>query len=237
MGALLVTADKAANLIGRCRIYESLYLRGDGCTAGSGSGSGSGHPSSIAELAECKLKTALVALYTVVLRLLATTIYLCGRSTATRALRAIFDPSKLENLLLECQALEARVDTEVSNCERARSAERHAQQHADLHTLLGAFRAPIVRSDGRVAELWRRAGREHLSSMLCWASDIPYELAHATAREGRTPNTAMWILRHERFREWRASSASTILWLHGIRACPLTHPLHVRSLSRVWGFP
>jgi hypothetical protein len=106
----------------------------------------------------------------------------------------------------------------VSNCERARSAEQHAEQHADMQLLLDAFRAPIVRSDARVAKLWKRAGRKHLSSVLRWASDIPYELAHATARDGRTPNTATWILRHERFRKWRASSASTVLWLHGIRA-------------------
>lgn len=39
-------------------------------------------------------------------------------------------------------------------------------------------------------------------------------------------DTGKWLLNSKQFQEWRASSASEILWLHGIRKLRLFHLLH-----------
>jgi hypothetical protein len=209
MGALLIAADMAAYLTGRCRIYEALYL----CRGSSGSIPNNDSSNDAASQAQSGLEAALVPLYTAILRLLASAISLYGKSTASRALRAVIDPNKVTDLVADCQALEARVDIEAGNCERASNEQRHTE----LLELLDTYRAPIARMDVRVAELWERAGAASRRDVMCWASSIPYEKVHETARVGRTPHTAQWLLAHERFREWRDCSASMILWLHGIR--------------------
>jgi hypothetical protein len=206
MGALLMAADKAAYLTGRCRVYEALYLRGSG-------GDHSSDASLAASQAQVGLKKALTELYAAILRLLAFAILLYGKSTAARAIRAIIDPNKVTDLVDDCQALEARVDIEAGNCERALNEARHSS----LVELLDKYRAPVARTDARVAELWGRADASGRHDVMCWASSIPYAKVHATARAGRTSATGEWLLAHERFREWRDSSASMIMWLHGIR--------------------
>jgi hypothetical protein len=214
MGALLMSADLAAHLTGRCRIYEYLYLRN--CDGGGGGGGRS--DSTVADQAarcatENELKAALAALYAAILRLLALAMHLYGKGTATRALHALVDPNSVLDRAAECQTLAARVDVAASNCERACSIARDAA----LQALLSAYAAPIVRADARVAQLWARASDARRSEVMYWASRVPYEQAHRSARVGRTPDTGLWLLAHERFREWRSSSASMILWLHGIR--------------------
>jgi hypothetical protein len=222
MGVLLMAADKAAYLTGRCRIYEILYLHSgvdsDSCV------------SLAAAQAQRGLAGALTDLYTAILQLLANAIHLYGKSTPARAFRAIVEPTKVTKLVDECQALETRVDIEASNCERASSATRDAA----LLKLLETYRKPIARTDERVAQLWLRADADYRHQVMCWVSGIPYEKVHETARAGRTPNTGQWLLAHPRFRDWRDCSASTILWLHGMRksTSPLSHP-YLRQLCYV----
>jgi hypothetical protein len=78
---------------------------------------------------------------------------------------------------------------------------------------------------------------QHMSTsfhdIMCWASTVPYEQVHETAYAGRTPNTALWLLAHEDFREWRHSRASMILWLHGIRKSRF-HKLPTSCHSLEW---
>lgn len=51
--------------------------------------------------------------------------------------------------------------------------------------------------------------------ILAWISATCHEENHFHARQERTSGTGAWLLRHKKYREWRASISSTILWLHG----------------------
>jgi hypothetical protein len=217
MGALLMAVDKVAYLTGRCRIYEALYLHGGDENASD--------VSLAATKAQNGLTSALLELYIAILQLLANAIHLYGKSTAARAFRGIINPTEVTDLVAQCQALEARVEVEAGNCERASSATRHTA----LLKLLEAYQAPIARIDARVAELWLRADAAYRHQVKCWASSIPYEMVHETALAGRTPGTGQWLLGRACFREWRDSSASTFLWLHGIRKSTGRPPPSSRS--------
>jgi hypothetical protein len=210
MGALLIAANKAAYLTGRCRIYEVLYLRRSDDNTSDNYNSTDNFAATPAQRG---LKGALTDLYKAILQLLANAIHLYGKSSASRALRAVIDPTKVTDLVDECTALETRVDIKASNCQRDLSTTRHAV----LLKLLETYQKPIARTDERVAKLWLRADTDYRHQVMCWASSIPYEKVHDTARAGRTPNTGQWLLAHACFREWRDCSASTILWLHEMR--------------------
>lgn len=205
MAALLIGVDKMAYLTNRCTVYEFLYLRDPQVRQ-----------------AMQNLESAMEALYVVTLRFFANAIRLYDKSTGARALHAILNPGKISDFIKECQTLEQRVDIEAGNCERTCARTRRAELNDGvnrLKRLLEELREPMMRVDSRVFNLWDRSNQSVHVDILRWASDIPYEEVHSFASEGRTESTGEWLLRHHRYREWQASSASMILWLHGIRMC------------------
>ncbi|KAI9787365.1 MAG: hypothetical protein M1816_007651 [Peltula sp. TS41687] len=202
MGDLLVGVEKVTYLVSRCKIYETLYVY-------------STNPSQ----ALANLRTALVELYATILRFLALANRLYDKNTFTRTFYAVLNPGEINSFIQSCQPLEERVDLEASNCERTYSHAAHTKlgKHMDqLKQLLKEMREPIVRTDDRVATLWDRSNQSERSGILSWTSNVPYEANHKTASEGRTADTGQWLLTHERYLQWRKSSASMILWLHGI---------------------
>jgi hypothetical protein len=204
-----------------------LYLSTNGGGSSSSSSSSNQSPGRGADglgPAREVLETALVLMYIAVLRLLAAALHLYNKNPASRTLRALLDPAKVTDLLAECQTHETLVDIEAGNCERARSAAQHEQLHESLHVLLRAFQAPFMRTDARVADVWERSNATQHAAILCWTSHVAHEDMHGAARHGRTPGTAEWLLAHERFVEWRNCSASTILWLNGIRTSGVLWP-------------
>ena len=202
MGALLIGVEKVAYLINRCKIYETLYLPNKQF----------GQAGIDPEPAVANLESALVTLYATMLRFLATASRLYDKSFGARAVRGILNVEEVTDFVAECQRLETRVDIEASNCDRTCSQTTHKK--------LASLQEPIMRTDFRVAALYDKLNESERCEILTWVSDIPYESNHYTARRGRTDGTGEWLLRHDRYREWRGSSASTILWLHGIRTCP-----------------
>jgi len=203
MGALLIGVEKVTYLTSRCKIYEILYLHNKQ----------SGQAATNLKPAVTNLESALVTLYAAVLRFLATTNRLYDKSFGTRAIHSILNPDEVVKFVDECQKLETRVDIEANNCERTCS-QTVREKLADLQE-------PIMRTDSRVAALYDRLNESERLEILAWVSNIPYESYHYTARKGRTDKTGQWLLKHKLHREWRGSSASMILWLHGIRRCPV----------------
>lgn len=58
--------------------------------------------------------------------------------------------------------------------------------------------------------------------ILEWLSKIEYQKHHRQANANLLEDTGRWLFNKPQFREWQCSSASGILWLHGIRKlhCP-----------------
>lgn len=202
MGAILIGVEKVAYLIDRCGLYEILYLQ------------------RAFEQAETNLESALVTLYSHLLRFLALANRFYKKNNATRAGYGILNPNEFASFVEESASLEKRVDCEAHICEstynRDMNVESVSRAH-ELKRLLIELKEPIMRIDSRVAAMFRNLNSNKQSDILRWISSIPYEDNHKTARKGRTEETGEWLLNHEQYRDWRGSSASMILWLHGFR--------------------
>ena len=207
MGALLTGIEKTASLIARCQIYEALYLKRVHFDQEEW------------KQAVMSLMSALVSLYATMLSFLGNAIRAYGHGAIIRTLSAILKPAEVIGFLDECQALENNLAIEVDNCERIFTRRFQASSEEQTEKLKQILVTPLLRTDSRVAALYENLeGLERLK-ILEWISSIPYEENHDFARQGRTNGTGEWLLRHEKYREWRASSASMILWLHGDREC------------------
>lgn len=200
MAALLIGGEKVTQIINRCKIYELLYPRPE--------------PFGPSTPAMENLTSALVGLYVVVLRFLAHAKQLYDQSLVSRTLANLLRPEVL-GFVEECKDLEAQVDTEARNLDRIQDREANTK----LMTLLEDLKNPILRVDARVGALYEELEVDKRRKILSWVSDIPYKDIHYEARKGWTSGTGDWLLSHRRYTEWRASSASTILWLHGMRKC------------------
>lgn len=208
MGALLTGVEKISSLISRCQIYEALYLTREQ----------SGNEDW--KLATMNLTSALMTLYATMLGFLASAIRAYNQSVIGRVVSAILNPAKMSGFLETFQALENSVVTDVDNCERIHSRRIQAvseEQTQMLKEILAGLETPILRIDSRVADLCEKLKSSERGSILKWISGIPYKENHFFACQDRTSGTGEWLLRHEKYREWRTSSASMILWLHGDR--------------------
>ena len=52
--------------------------------------------------------------------------------------------------------------------------------------------------------------------ILDWLSPLPYTQHHIYSRRNKLKGTGQWFLDDNCVRQWRESSVSSILWLHGI---------------------
>ncbi len=176
------------------------------------------------EKALSDLENSLVRLYAVILQFLASAILLFAKAPALRAVHAVLHPDEVEKFVAECEGLERSLEADAANCERVVQRSARAANAQQLQALLTALREPLVRTDPRVEELLARFSEAETCSILQWVSRIPYASHHIAAKEGRTKGTAEWILQHTTFRKWRESSASMLLWLHGIRTAVFYFP-------------
>lgn len=112
------------------------------------------------------------------------------------------------------------MDYEAHICESTYNREMNVESISRAHELkrlLVELKEPMMRIDSRVAATFDILNSNKQSDILRWISSIPYEDNHKTACKGRTEGTGEWLLNHEQYRDWRGSSASMILWLHGFR--------------------
>ena len=210
MGALLTGVERMTLLIGRCQIYETLYLKGE--------------PFEKEEWKQVvtSLTSALVTLYATMLSFLANAIRVYNQGSVSRTLCAILNPTEVIGFLNRCQTLESNVALEAENCERIHNRRAQANSEDGIHKLkqiLDGLETPIWQIDSRVAALGEKLDRSERLGILEWISDTPYEENHDFASKGRTYGTGEWLLQHERYGEWRECSASATLWLHGDREC------------------
>lgn len=210
MGALLTGVEKITPLIGRCQIYEALYLKTEQCEQEDWK--------SVVK----NLTSALTSLYAVMLRFLASAIGAYNQGSFSRTLGAILNPAEVIGFLDKCQTLENSVAIDVDNCERVHTRRIQAsseEQILNLKQALADLQTPTWRIDSRVATLCEKLDSAERLRILEWISSTRYEENHFFACQGRTSGTGRWLLQHERYHEWRASSVSMILWLHGERKC------------------
>jgi ankyrin repeat domain-containing protein 50 len=207
MGYLITATEKISCLISRGAIHERLY-----------------QPGAISADVLARFDQALVALYMVMLRMIALCHRLLAKNTAKRVVHAIFNPGDICELLDQCEKLEVQLEFEVQNCERARSKEIDEESKR----LLEILREPILRTDQNVMRFLEKVDVQERLRVLDWISNVLYGLNHQRVKEERTPKTCDWLLGHSRYKEWQETSASITLWLWG------TGELQRPALDRSW---
>jgi hypothetical protein len=201
MEALIVGLETITYLMNRCMIYETLHL----------------DERQQETKAMENLRTAIVALYTAILRFFAAAIKIQNDHSGVRTLRALLNPDKISNLLGECQKWAGDVHVEAELCEQSAShAARGEMRERDekLKSLLQDMHRIL---ENRVLVLWERSEVEEYVKIVQWISSIPFEDVHNDARAGRTGGTGNWLLEHPQFQEWRNTSDASVLWICGSR--------------------
>ena len=194
------------NLIGRCRIYELLYL----CEKNAQTQNG----------AQKQLETTLVKLYTAILRFLSKCFGFYDKNAISRTYEALLNQGQLQEFLSDIGYLEERVHHDGVNCSTAQNVTAHKallENGKNLRRILDTWQDPIMRTASSVAIIHDNLNRSEREKILIWISEIPYLRLHWTARKDRTEGTGGWILAHEQYLKWKRSSQSMILWLHGVR--------------------
>lgn len=76
---------------------------------------------------------------------------------------------------------------------------------------------------------------ESKMKMLAWISTMRYSEHHDHTRKHRLKDSGMWFISHPSYVQWRQSTTSCVLWVHGIRksstprsesgmTCPVSSP-------------
>lgn len=99
-----------------------------------------------------------------------------------------------------------------------------------LEALLFSFQDPLVRTVERIATLTESLAHKKTESqmkeerlkVLSWLSNVQYKKHHQSVSKGLLEGTRSWLLGKPQFVEWRKSSVSSVLWLHGIRMSSIT---------------
>ena len=86
----------------------------------------------------------------------------------------------------------------------------------ELLGILSDLRKPIDRMERRIESLQDNLQSKQRAEILNWLSPIPYRCHHERAHSEILLGTGAWLLEDDNLIEWRKTSSSSILWLHGI---------------------
>lgn len=89
-------------------------------------------------------------------------------------------------------------------------------RHQQLKFLLDDLQKPIERIQKKISDLHDNLQGSERCDILNWLSTQPYIQHHDTAKRGILEGTGTWLLKDNLLLDWQRSSASSILWLHGI---------------------
>ncbi|KAK8088520.1 hypothetical protein PG997_003481 [Apiospora hydei] len=216
----LTALEKITNIIGRSQIFEQLYLNQQNATN--------------SESVFHQLSASVIRLYATVLQYLAGVLRYYRTGTAIRFLKSTaktkadlegefrrLEEAQVETLRL-AQLAEAQrsedVALAITNIKEQQSKldEKNASRFDELRETLQDFERPISRINAQLAQVQDKLDHESRVKILRAISTIPYTTHHKVASQGRLPGSGQWLLNKEVYTSWRASSSSSVLWLHGI---------------------
>ncbi|KAF9871950.1 hypothetical protein CkaCkLH20_10582 [Colletotrichum karsti] len=147
--------------------------------------------------AELKLEDALTRLYAEILSHLAAAVQFYDERSVTRILKSPFrtvDDTRAKALVEREKEVDAFAS--LSDAETLRSLE-------------AAFTRLTTQSSQSLSE-------ERFNQILEWLTVAPYYHHHQFITQSRLPSAGKWLLKHPSFMNWRLSSSSSLLLLHGI---------------------
>ena len=88
--------------------------------------------------------------------------------------------------------------------------------HHDLARILKALEELFLRVADQIQQHSNALQRDEYTRICRWLSIIPFRQHHKTHLAGLIAGAGEWFLNDSRFVDWRQSSSSSILWLHGV---------------------
>ena len=200
-------------------------------------------PTSVKDL----LENSIIALYASILVFFSKCRKYFDLGLAQRIARSIAHvPEHLDNHLENIAVNDANVRelTSIIDAERAQLSDSQQSLMSDnvdslgreietlqresaskLEALLASFQGLVVRTvdpistrtEGLAPSKNESQKKEERLQILLWLSNVQYKKHHETLSKGLLEGTGSWLLGKPQFLEWRNSSVSSVLWLHGIR--------------------
>jgi len=180
---------------------------------------------------------AIVKLYTLALQFLISAYAYYKKRTAQRSLESVF---KTAANFVECpvrhilQAHE-RVEaiTKVIDAEITRSSDRKLLKLQDttqttmeemmtLRLLSLKMLQDLGPIENLATELTDQRRREEQLKRVEWLSRVRVDLHHARSKEGLVKDSGKWIFERHGYIDWKDTTNSSALWLHGIVGCGKT---------------
>ncbi|KAL8876448.1 MAG: hypothetical protein Q9198_005357 [Flavoplaca austrocitrina] len=208
--------------ITRCQIYEHLYL-------------------SRSSSARADLEAHLLRHYAVILTYLAAARRYYTKSTVRRLGGSVFETSDSVDA---CLSNIAAGRDEVERCARLIDSElfrginsavsrtqvsvnaiatdlisvstSQDSHYQSLKAIMSSFEQPILRAAAQVSAIHASLAKEERRKILAWLSTVQYREHHRTSYNAVMPGSGAWLQKKPEFVDWKGSSASSILWIHGI---------------------
>ena len=145
-----------------------------------------------------------------------------------KELTRIIDAERAQLFGAQQSSMTDKVDVLGNDIETLQIGSREAAYK--LEALLVSFQDPLVRTVERISTLTESLAhkktesqmKEERLNILSWLSNVQYKKHHQTLSKGLLKGTGSWLLGKPQFVEWRNSSVSSVLWLHGIRRSSVT---------------
>ncbi|KAL8875832.1 MAG: hypothetical protein Q9198_005861, partial [Flavoplaca austrocitrina] len=220
-GAMAEGLETVASHITRCKKYEDLYLS----------------PSSSSSI-QPDLKYLLLRHYAVILTYLATARRYYTKSTVRRLGGSVFETSDSVD---SCLSNIAAGRDEVERCARLIDSELQRginstvtqalgaiatdlisvstsqdSHYQSLKDIMSSFEQPILRAAPHVSDIHASLAKEERRKILAWLSTVQCREHHRTSYNAVMPGSGAWLQNKPEFVDWKTSSASSILWIHGI---------------------
>jgi ankyrin repeat protein len=209
-GEMIEGLEVVAHTLTRYTIMEQLYL----C---------SGPVSSIYD----QLRENLIKLYVSILRYLARAKAYFSKSTLRRALKSSVQSAELAvQVHLDLIQKKAKSVDACLDVLKAQSLETTSHTTSRLLRLLTDLETPIIRSSTQISEIHDHLKINERAKILRWLTNVPISLHHRTIGKSFLPNSCDWFLKLQVFVDFRKSSISSVLWLHGIPGSGKTYLVH-----------
>ncbi|KAL9036276.1 MAG: hypothetical protein Q9180_004390 [Flavoplaca navasiana] len=223
-GAMAEGLETVASHITRCKKYEDVYLS-----------------PSFSSSIQADLKSHLLCHYAVILTYLATARRYYTKSTVRRLGGSVFETSDSVDTYLSkiaagrdeierCAHLinsellrgtnsavpHIQVSVNAIACDfRSVSTSQHSQ-YLSLKAIMSSFEQPILRAAAQVSDIHAYLAKEERRKILIWLSTIKYREHHKTSFATVMSESGAWLQQKPEFVDWKTSSASSTLWIHGI---------------------
>ncbi|KAL8691858.1 MAG: hypothetical protein Q9218_003002 [Villophora microphyllina] len=225
-GAMAEGLEMVSSHITRCHLYEQLYL-------------------SQTSIVRPELERALLRLYTALLTYLARARQYYAKSTLGRVGASLLNTSDsveacLAKVTIERDEVERctnLIDTGTSQETNGMVSETQAslntlagdmrsfsihvaasqdEKYQSLKTILVSFEQPTLRTSTQIWDIHTSLQKEGRRQILSWLSTVKYREHHKSSFSTVMPGSGSWLQLKREFINWKSSSSSSILWIHGI---------------------